>query len=137
MSGVQKLFQDLDDTVQQTLRLDDGKILNVAGKGTVAIRSSSGKLRVLKDVQYVPQLAHNLLSLGQLMASGYTVEFADGECVIKDKDACTLLARVQMTTHRLFSFEADGVGSANVVLSQPELSKLWYWCCGHLNNFSL
>ena len=137
MSGARKLFQDLDDSVQQTVRLGDGKILKVAGKGTIVIKLSFEKLRVLKDVQYVPKLAHNLLSVGQLMASGYTVEFADGECIIKDKDACTLLARAQMIAHRLFPLEADGIGSANVTLSQHELSKLWHQRYGHLNNSSL
>ena len=44
MSGARKLFQDLDDSVQQTVRLGDGKILKVAGKGTIVIKSSSGKL---------------------------------------------------------------------------------------------
>ena len=71
------------------------------------------------------------------MASGYIVAFADGECVIKDKDACTLLARVQMTAHRLFPLEANDVGSANAALSQHEVSKLWHRRYGHLNNIRL
>ena len=60
------------------------------------------------------------------MASGYIIAFADGEYVIKGRDASTLLARVQMTAHRLFPLEADDVGSTHVALSQHELSKLWH-----------
>ena len=42
-----------------------------------------------------------------------------------------------MTAHRLFPLEADDVGSANVALSQHELSKLWHRRYGHLKNTNL
>ncbi|XP_039131773.1 uncharacterized protein LOC120268418 [Dioscorea cayenensis subsp. rotundata] len=53
----------------------------------------------LKDVSqqtFVPQLAHNLLGVGQLMSSGYKVDFDDGECHIIHKNTNTLFARIEV-----------------------------------------
>lgn len=55
------------------------------GKGTIAIKTIQGDVKVLHNVQYVPDLAHNLLSVGQLMKSGYSVVFKNDSCVICDK----------------------------------------------------
>ena len=65
MTGMKGLFQELDETVKQTMSLGNDKEIQVAGRETVAIKSSPGKVRLLKDVQYVPHLAHNLLSISQ------------------------------------------------------------------------
>lgn len=70
MTGNKMLFQTLKNATQQTVKLGDGKMLQVAGVGTVTFRSNSGKSSQLHQVQFVPQLAHNLLSVEQLMASG-------------------------------------------------------------------
>ena len=40
------------------------------GNGTVAIKTIQGNVKILQGVQYVPTLAHNLLSVGQLMKGG-------------------------------------------------------------------
>lgn len=34
-----------------------------------------GRTKLLHNVQYVPELTHNLLSVGQFLASGYSVTF--------------------------------------------------------------
>ncbi|XP_039146896.1 uncharacterized protein LOC120284169 [Dioscorea cayenensis subsp. rotundata] len=67
MKGTRALFQDLDLSLRQTVQLGDNKELEVVGIGTVALPSSKGETKLLKDVQYVPQLAHNFLSIGQLL----------------------------------------------------------------------
>lgn len=46
------------------------------------LTTSDGRIKLLHDVQYVPGLAHNLLSVGQLVNSGYSVIFTRNECVI-------------------------------------------------------
>ncbi|XP_039128958.1 uncharacterized protein LOC120265117 [Dioscorea cayenensis subsp. rotundata] len=74
----------------------DGKILQVSGIGSIALRSGCGRTNTLTNVQYVPHLTHNLLSVGQLMSTGYSVEFA----------------------------EANDVGAANAAQSGEELSEI-------------
>ena len=85
MTGGKALFRELDESEGRTVRLGDSKVLQVARRGTVVIRLSIEKTRLLRDVQYVPHLAHNLLSVGQLLNAGYTVIFSDEVCLIKEK----------------------------------------------------
>ena len=96
---------------------------------------SSGKTKLLREVQFVPGLAHNLLSVGQLTACGYTVVFKEGECSIKDVNAYCLVARVPMTQHRLFPLEVNEMGADHVVHAQ--MGNLWHKRYGHLNFYAL
>lgn len=84
MMGVRNLFQELEETTKETVRLGDDNKLQVEGIGIVAFYTSLGKVRMLKEVPFVPHLAHNLLSLGQLANSRYLVVFSDSECIISD-----------------------------------------------------
>lgn len=137
MAGNKKLFQHLEEASNQTIRLGDGKSLLVHGIGSVVLYSNNGKKNTLTNVQYVPNLAHNLLSVGQLMGSGYSVEFAGGECIIKDATTRAKIARVCITSHRPFPLEVNDVGAANVAHKGEELSTLWHKRYGHLNQKSL
>lgn len=84
MSGNKALFHSIEEGPHQTIRLSDGNTLQVAGVGTVLLQASSGKNHILSNVQFVPNLAHNLFSVGQLMSTSYNVEFSGGECLIKE-----------------------------------------------------
>uniref|UniRef100_A0A803LNQ0 GAG-pre-integrase domain-containing protein n=1 Tax=Chenopodium quinoa TaxID=63459 RepID=A0A803LNQ0_CHEQI len=71
------LFRDLDESQKSEVRLGDGNQVQVKGKGTIAIKTIQGDVKLLHNVQYVPSLAHNLLSVGQLIESRYSVFFED------------------------------------------------------------
>lgn len=77
MTRMKDLFTNLDETEKMRMNLGDDKETQVTEKGTVALKVSSSNVRFLNDVQYVPTLAHNLLSVGQLLSSGYNVTFQD------------------------------------------------------------
>lgn len=74
------------------------------------IKKSFDKMKVLNDVQYVPHLAHNLLSVGQLMRYGYIVTFDEESCLMKDKETGVRIAEVPMARDHMFSLEVDQVG---------------------------
>lgn len=137
MTGNKGLFQQLRDVQNQSIKLGDGKSLQVSGIGSIALYSNSGRTCTLTNVKFVHDLAHNLLSVGQLMNSGYMVEFAEGVCTIRDAASKERIAHVNMTSHRLFPLEADDVGNANVAMRAEELSDLWHKRFGHLNQKSL
>ncbi|KAJ8773175.1 hypothetical protein K2173_028352 [Erythroxylum novogranatense] len=59
-------FKELDETVKSQVRLGDDKQLQIEGKGTAEILVGNQK-KLIKDVHFAPCLAHNLLSVGQLM----------------------------------------------------------------------
>lgn len=58
------------------------------------IKISQGKLKQIHDVQYIPSLAHNLLSVGQLLSCGYSVVFEQEACYIKDKTTGKQMANI-------------------------------------------
>ncbi|KAG6419222.1 hypothetical protein SASPL_121438 [Salvia splendens] len=119
MSGSRSLFKDLDEKQKGEVRLGDDKQVSIEGRGTVAIKTVQGDVKLMQDVQYVPNLAHSLLSVGQLMASGYSIMFDKKTCAIVDKNA--LVAKSDNET-RLWHFR---YGHLNVnslrVLSQNEM----------------
>ncbi|KAK8481308.1 hypothetical protein V6N11_047294 [Hibiscus sabdariffa] len=66
--STKSLFQELDETQKIHVQLGNKKKMQVEGKGTVGINDDHGK--VLNNVQFIPELGYNLLSVGQLMAGG-------------------------------------------------------------------
>ncbi|KAJ8759987.1 hypothetical protein K2173_010843 [Erythroxylum novogranatense] len=85
MFGTTSLFKEIDESKKSEVTLRDNKKLKVEGKGIVSITTSQGTAKILQDVVFVPSLSHNLLSIRQLMFSGYSVLFDDGFCTIKDQ----------------------------------------------------
>ena len=77
------MFRDLDETKRLKVKLGDDKEIRVEGEGTMAISTSPNIVKLLHNVQYVPILEHNLLSVGQLLLSGYSVNFSNEACYIK------------------------------------------------------
>lgn len=63
MCGSKSLFKHLDDSRKGEVRLGDNKPMQVGGVGTVAIKAVKGNVKLLHNVQYVPNLAHNCLVL--------------------------------------------------------------------------
>lgn len=46
------------------------------------INNGQGDIKLLYNVCFIRNLSQNLLSVGQLMASGYSILFDDASCVI-------------------------------------------------------
>ncbi|GKA97839.1 retrovirus-related pol polyprotein from transposon TNT 1-94 [Tanacetum coccineum] len=79
-----KKFKELDETVKSIVRLGDDKQLKIEGRGTVFVTPGK-QAKHIKDVHFAPNLAHNLLSVGQLMESGHSILFDDGKCMLLKK----------------------------------------------------
>nr|GEY64297.1 hypothetical protein [Tanacetum cinerariifolium] len=62
VTGDKSKFKDLDESVRSRVRLGDDKQLYIEGCGTV-ILTIRDKCKLIKDVQYAPRLAHNLISV--------------------------------------------------------------------------
>ncbi|KAJ0105786.1 hypothetical protein Patl1_18156 [Pistacia atlantica] len=93
---MKSMFKEFDEKHKLQVKLGNGKETQVERKGIVAIEISHGKVKLLCYVQFVPNLGYNLLSVGQLMAGGYSISFDDGACVIKDKQSGQTLINVNM-----------------------------------------
>lgn len=59
---MEMMFKELDESKKSEIRIGDNKLMPVDGKGTIGIKTTSDNVKFLNDVQYVPNLAHNLES---------------------------------------------------------------------------
>jgi len=73
MIGVKSLFHELDEKQKKRVQLGNTKELLVEGKDMVSIDTNQDKVNMIDNVQYVPNLGYNLLSVGQLMTNGYSL----------------------------------------------------------------
>ena len=56
---------------------------------------------MLDDVQFIPNLGFNLLSIGKLMVEGYSLLFDDDACVITNKESGKKV-HITMTQNNMF-----------------------------------
>lgn len=99
--------------------------------GTIVVMTEFGK-KFLHDVMYVPGLAHNLISIGQLMKKGYYVVFDDDKCLLYDKESMQLIYSVKMAEDKMFPLVFSKV-PINAFTSSSDDSLLWHQRFGHLN----
>ena len=58
-----KYFVELDRSYTSVVKLGDGKLKKVEGKGTIVVHTKEGNQKFI-HVLYVPSLSQNLLSVG-------------------------------------------------------------------------
>lgn len=104
MTGNKNLFLDIDKSMTSEVRMGDNNRVKVCGIGTVVVLTKFGR-KLLHNVMYVPGLAQNLISVGQLMKMGYLVAFKDDKCMIYGDEGKRLLSTIQMTSDRMFPLE--------------------------------
>lgn len=100
-----ELFRELDETKRQKVKLGVDKEMLMSREGIVAITTLEVKVKLLHKVHYVSNLAYNLLSVGQLILSGYTVLFSNEACYIKDAETRKLVVKVHMAANKIFPLD--------------------------------
>lgn len=115
------------------MKLGDDKEIQVDGEKIVAINTTPGKTKLFHNVQYVPSLAHNLLSVGQLMLNGYSVQFSNKVCYINEVKTGRLVTKVLMIVNKMFPNEASNMEQLNMVFAEQKATILWHKRYGLLN----
>ncbi|TXG50907.1 hypothetical protein EZV62_023431 [Acer yangbiense] len=96
MTGDASIFCDIDASNKSQVRLGNGALVEVKGKGNIAIETKKGR-RFIKNVLIVPNLQQNFLSMGQMIQNGYSLHFEGDSCTIYDSNnKSTVIARVKM-----------------------------------------
>lgn len=101
MTGNKNYFVELDKSKKSRVMLGNNSQVQACGVGTVAVECKSGR-KFIHDVMYIPSLANNLLSLGQLLKKGYYAIFDNEECLIYDKRSRELVHLVKMSENKMF-----------------------------------
>lgn len=135
MTGSKGSFSSLDECFKMEVRLGDKKKLKVEGRGIVKIHVGSDMVKLLENVDYAPKLEYNLLSVGQLMKMGYTINYDDGKCIINNKKKGRKLMEICVAGNNMFVLDAT---SLIITVTTPFTKRdaeglLWHCRFKHLN----
>lgn len=137
MTGSKSCFVSLDENIKSQVILGDGNYQNVEGKGIIAVKTKNGDSNFIHDVLYVPSLAQNLLSVGQLIQRDYMVKFDENKCLIVDKKKIQLITSVKMTSNKVFPLIMPLKSKYALKCKNVDESTLCHMRFGHLNFSSL
>lgn len=77
----ENFFTELDKSIQTPIKVASDDILVSAGRGSIIVKTEVGQ-RTITNVLLVPKIDRNLLSVGQLVRSGYKVLFDEDKGII-------------------------------------------------------
>jgi hypothetical protein len=75
MTSNKDLLSCIDSSISSDFTLGNDSIVKVQGKGIVPILTKQNIKKDIHNVYHVPNLKHNMLSVGQLIEHGYKVLF--------------------------------------------------------------
>ncbi|CAN6693412.1 unnamed protein product [Malus baccata var. baccata] len=137
MTGREELLVDIDRTMTTKVEMGTGQLIEVIGKGNLAVETKMGK-RYIKEVMLVPGLQENLLSVGQMMEHGYFLVFGGTTAAIYDDESMSnLIAKVPMKGNRSFPMKLQSGMQMALKANMCQSSTLWHRRLGHLNLKSL
>jgi hypothetical protein len=79
MTSHREWLVDFDGSKKSKVRLADNRTVPAEGVGNVVIKTKEGKQGVISDVLFVPNIKSNLLSIGQLLEKGLSMQMKDEE----------------------------------------------------------
>ncbi|KAK2981146.1 hypothetical protein RJ640_028512 [Escallonia rubra] len=116
----------MDITVNTKVKLGNGTIVQAQDKCTIGVQTKQGT-RFIRDVLLVPDLEHNLLSLGQLLENDYSLQFQDKCCIIYDKKGSKdVVTKIKMEKNRSFPINFRYTSGVAMKASIVEDSWLWH-----------
>ena len=83
-------FRELDWSYKSKMKIRNGNLVNVKGKGVVAVETPIG-IKYISDVLLVPKSSQSLLSVGQMQKKNYSLHFQNMSCTIVDSVGCKLM----------------------------------------------
>ena len=125
MTGDRRLFQELKEVSQGTVRFGDGSTTKIRGRGWIMLQCQDGGQMRLDNVLYVPELKANILSLGQFDEHGCRILMECGFLTIYDQHG-RLLVKVKKTLSRLYLLKLNPVLSCMVADDSSELTWTWH-----------
>ncbi|KAL2342497.1 hypothetical protein Fmac_003782 [Flemingia macrophylla] len=136
MTGHIEWFYEIDMSTKRKISFADGRAVMAEGIGKIAIRREDGRKIIISEVLYVPQMKSILLSLGQLLEKGYSVNMKDNHMEVIDNNRNTIL-KVLVSKNRTFKVGVSAL--ENKCLTAQVDDEVWKWHkrFGHMNFASL
>ena len=128
-------FAEIDGGV---VNLADNQPCEVAGIGSISLKTHDGTTRVLTDVRYIPKLKKNLISLGTLESKGFTIIMQHGMLKVVSG---ALVVMKGIRNNNLYLYQGkttmDTVAAVSEADKVAEMSMLWHMRLGHAGEKSL
>ena len=125
------LISCINGSIKSEITLGDLSCMKDKGKGIVPILTKQNSEKYIHDVYYVPQLKHNLITIGKLTEHDYNVIFQVTSCYIFYKPPSRrLISKVEKTRNIMFHLS---FGSTNMSqsfahnISKIGESHLWHF----------
>lgn len=137
-------FDRFEPTAGQHVRLGDGRRVSLMGAGSLKVRVPISDTRsvdgIFTNVQYVPDLTANLLSVAAMTECGLVVTFEKQKCTIKNKQQQIIgvATRVSNKLYELVVTHSDSPAALAVTqMEWADTLKLWHERLGHCNMASV
>ena len=135
------LFTNFSPTSGNTVTVADGRTLPILGRGDISIRikSSNDYVRAtVTEVQYVPSMGVNLLSVSAMTDAGLELTFVDNVCVIRiKKPVPSVLTVVRKVRNKLYQVDIEAqpvaLAAATSATGDHSTTDLWHRRLGHLH----
>lgn len=132
MTGNKSFFSTLDENVKGKVRFGDGSQVDIVGKGSITVVSKTRERKLLKDVYYIPNLKHNIISLGQVTEHGCEVNMKGSILVLKDPQG-KLLVEVTRSTNRLYKTPMEVYIPKCFQIESEDPTWSWHARLGHVS----
>ena len=123
-------FHDYDASRTGTVRIADGRSMQIHGIGDIHLAMPNSTTFVLHRVRHVPALAKSLISVGQLDSLGFNVSFGDGGWKLT-KGSLVLAKGAKRNT--LYSFCVSSIVDHIVGITEQPPVSLWHQRLGHMS----
>ena len=84
MTGHRDWLVNFDAMKKSKVRFADNKVILAEGAGNVAARRLAGRQAMITYVLYVLGMKSNLISMGQLLEKGFSMEMSNGSLEVYD-----------------------------------------------------
>nr|AAX95066.1 retrotransposon protein, putative, unclassified [Oryza sativa Japonica Group]ABA91624.1 retrotransposon protein, putative, unclassified [Oryza sativa Japonica Group] len=132
MTGSRAAFSDIDTNVAGNVWLGDSLLVRIGGRGTVLFACKNSEHRMLHNTYYLPRLAANIISVGQLDETGFKVVVEDGVMRVWDERR-RLLACIARSPGRLYLLDINLARPVCLMARAGEDAWRWHARFGHIN----
>ncbi|XP_048602505.1 uncharacterized protein BNAC02G09400D isoform X1 [Brassica napus] len=132
MTGNKEFFSSLNLNTKGEVKFGDGSCVDIVGKGVVTFVCKTRGKKALKDIYYIPDLKHNILSLGQATKSGCEVNMKDVYLTLTDSHG-RLLVRVTRSPNRLYKTPMEISYPECLHVRDVDATWRWHARLGHIS----
>ncbi|GKV36117.1 hypothetical protein SLEP1_g44285 [Rubroshorea leprosula] len=118
MTPNESCFKSLDKSFTSKVRLGNGELVEVKGKGVAIVDTPTG-IKLIYDVLFVPEISYNLISVAQLVENKYSLHFHDKLCDVFDEFGNLLLSVKMLDRSFPIEWKETQIKACSMVSGMP------------------